>query len=134
MIPLVECKIEALCEINTSEDPQKVEQAVSNILDGVEIKTTKYSLIAKSGEMESLAKIHESIQNHNTKKIYYRILNDNLEGNSTWFYLNKQAAFANNVAICEHDDESPMGPIKIVLSSRNIDRVIEWLVSTSMTE
>ncbi len=129
MIPLIDCKIEALCEINPSEDPQKVEQAVFNLIDGAEIKTTRYSLAAISNEMESLAKIHESIQNHHTKKIYYRILNENLEGNTTWFYLNKQAAFANNVAVCEHDDESPMGPIKIVLSSKNIERVIEWLIS-----
>ncbi|MGQ0606410.1 MAG: RNA-binding domain-containing protein [Candidatus Nitrosotenuis sp.] len=129
MISLIDCKIEALCEINPSEDPQKVEQAVSNLIDGIEIKSTKYSLEATSKEIESLAKIHESIQNHNTKKIYYRILNQNLEGNSTWFYLNKQAAFVNNVAVCEHDDESPMGPIKIILHSKNIERVIEWLLS-----
>lgn len=129
MIPLVDCKIEVVCSINPSEDPTKVEQAVSNILDNVEIKTSKYALKATSAELESLAKIHESISNHNTKKIYYRILNQNLEGNSTWFYLNKQAAFASNVAVCEHDDESPLGPIKIVLSSKNIERVIEWLIS-----
>ena len=129
MIPLVDCKIEAVCSINPSEDPAKVEQAISNILDNVEIKASKYSLQATSKELESLSKIHESISNHNTKKIYYRILNENLEGNSTWFYLNKQAAFANNVAVCEHDDESPLGPIKIILSSKNIERVIEWLIS-----
>jgi hypothetical protein len=129
MIPLVDCKVEVVCSINPSEDPVKVEQAVSNILDNAEIKTSKYALKATSKELESLAKIHESITNHNTKKIYYRILNQNLEGNSTWFYLNKQAAFANNVAVCEHDDESPLGPIKIVLSSKNIERVIEWLIS-----
>jgi predicted RNA binding protein with dsRBD fold (UPF0201 family) len=129
MIPLVDCKVEVVCSINPSEDPAKVEQAVSNILDNAEIKASKYALKATSKELESLGKIHESISNHNTKKIYYRILNQNLDGNSTWFYLNKQAAFANNVAVCEHDDESPLGPIKIILESKNIERVIEWLIS-----
>jgi hypothetical protein len=129
MIPLVDCKVEVVCSINPSEDPAKVEQAVSNILDNAEIKASKYTLKATSKELESLGKIHESISNHNTKKIYYRILNQNLDGNSTWFYLNKQAAFANNVAVCEHDDESPLGPIKIILESKNIERVIEWLIS-----
>lgn len=129
MIPLVDCKIEALCEIKSSEDPHKVEEAITNILDNAEIKISNYSLSAISKEIESLAKIHDSIQNHNTQKIYYRILNQNLDENSTWFYLNKQAAFAKNVAICEHDDESPLGPIKIVLHSKNIERVIEWLIS-----
>lgn len=129
MIPLVDCKVEVMCSINPSEDPAKVAHAVSNVFDNIEIKTSKHALKATSQELESLAKIHESISNHHTKKIYYRILNQNLEGNSTWFYLNKQAAFANNVAVCEHDDESPLGPIKIILSSKNIERVIEWLIS-----
>lgn len=129
MIPLINCTIQVVCEINPSEDPQKVEQAVSNIIDNAEIKTKNYSLSATSKDIESLAKIHESIQNHHTQKIYYKILNQNLDGNSTWFYLNKQAAFVNNVAICEHDDESPLGPIKIILESRNIESVIDWLIS-----
>lgn len=129
MIPLINCKVEALCEINPSEDPHKVEQAISNIIDDAEIKITNYSLSATSKEIESLAKIHQSIQNHHTQKIYYRMLNQNLDGNSTWFYLNKQAAFVNNVAICEHDDESPLGPIKIILQSKNIESVIDWLIS-----
>lgn len=130
MIPLISCKVEALCEINPSEDPHKVEQAVANLIDNAEIKVSNYSLSATSKEIESLAKIHESIQNHNTQKIYYRILTQNLDGNSTWFYLNKQAAFVNNVAICEHDDESPLGPIKIILQSKNIESVIDWLISS----
>ena len=84
---------------------------------------------ASSKSLETLTKIHESITNHNTKKIYHRILNDNLSENSTWFYINKQAAFVNNVAVCEHEDESPLGPIKVILYSKNIQRIIEWLIS-----
>ncbi|HIH07103.1 MAG TPA: hypothetical protein HA292_03015 [Candidatus Nitrosotenuis sp.] len=129
MIPLVNCKVELVCSINNSEDPTKVELAASNVLDNAQIKTSKYALQATSTEIESLTKIHQFISNHNAKKIYYRILNENLQGNSTWFYLNKQAAFANNVALCEHEDESPLGPIKIILSSSHIERVIEWLIS-----
>jgi|TARA_Y100000815_G_scaffold61902_1_gene50225 predicted RNA binding protein with dsRBD fold (UPF0201 family) len=48
---------------------------------------------------------------------------------STWFYLNKQAAFANVIALCDEADESPLGPIKVVLHSKNIEDVIDWLVS-----
>ena len=31
-IPDVACRIDAYCSINPSEDPQKVEQAISNVL------------------------------------------------------------------------------------------------------
>ena len=48
---------------------------------------------------------------------------------STWFYLNKQAAFASVITLCDEVDESSLGPIKVVLHSTNIENVIEWLVS-----
>lgn len=129
LIPVVDCKIEAFCEINPSEDPQKIQQALSNVLENVESKTTDSSIMASSKDITSLSKIHEFIQNHNSQRVYFRFLSNNLEGDSTWFYLNKQAAFANSIAICEHDNESPLGPIKIVIYSKNIDRIIEWLTS-----
>ncbi len=53
----------------------------------------------------------------------------NLRDDSTWFYLNKQAAFMNTVALCAEDEESPLGPIKIILTSKNIESIIDWLTS-----
>lgn len=129
MIPQVDCKIEAFCEVNPSEDPQKIQQLLSNVLDNIEFKITENSITASSAQIESLSRIHESIKNHSSRRVYWRFLNDNLEGNETWFYLNKQAAFVNSVALCEHADESPLGPIKIVIRSKNIERIIEWLTS-----
>ena len=46
-----------------------------------------------------------------------------------WFYLNKQAAFANVITLCDEEDQSSLGPIKIVLHSKDIANVIDWLVS-----
>ena len=53
----------------------------------------------------------------------------NMAENSTWFYLNKQAAFVDVVALCNEADESALGPIKIVLNSNNIEEIIENLAS-----
>ena len=64
----------------------------------------------------------------NSQKNYQRNFRKNLTENSTWFYLNKQAAFADKIAICEESDESPLGPIKIVLTSPDIDRVVDWII------
>lgn len=129
MIPEIDCKIEAFCEVNPSEDPQKVQQLLSNVLDEVEFDITENSIRASSRQIESLSKIQKSIQNHSTRRVYWRFLNDNLDGNETWFYLNKQAAFANSIALCEHANESSMGPIKIIIQSKSIERIIEWLTS-----
>ncbi|WKT58430.1 RNA-binding domain-containing protein [Candidatus Nitrosotenuis chungbukensis] len=127
MIPILDCKIEAFCEINPSEDPEKIEQVMTNVLNNAEFKIGKGSITATSREIESLSKIRESIQKHRSQNVYLRFLDDNLDGDETWFYLNKQAAFVNSISLCEHADESALGPIKITLRSKNIERVIEWL-------
>jgi len=127
LIPVLDCKIEAYCEINPSEDPRKIEQVMINVLNNVELKLNKDFITAVSSKIESLSKIHESIQKHRSQNIYMRFLDNNLDGDETWFYLNKQAAFVNNISLCEYAEESALGPIKITISSKNIGRVIEWL-------
>ncbi len=128
-IPDVTCKIDAHCSINSSEDPKKVEQAVSNILVDMNFKINRESLNASSKSLESLSKVYETIHARRTQKTYRRQMNHNLNDDSTWFYLNKQAAFAKVVALCSEADESPLGPIKVILRSNNIERIIEWLIS-----
>ena len=129
LIPNVTCKIFAYCPIFPSEDPKKVQQALSNIFEDVEIKLGKNSIKVSSENLEVLAKIFEVIHSHKTQRIYRKHLNNNLVDDSTWFYLNKQAAFVNTIALCGEADESPLGPIKVILESVDIESVIEWLVS-----
>ncbi len=125
----VNCKVSAFCTINASEDLEKVRTAVSNILTDMDEKITGDSLVVNSSNYESLTKIYETMRSRRTKSAYRRHLMRNMAKDSTWFYLNKQAAFANVIALCDEADESPLGPIKVVLHSKNIEDVIDWLVS-----
>ena len=52
-----------------------------------------------------------------------------MKDNSTWFYLNKQAAFVDVVALCNEANESALGPVKVVLESNDIEKTIETLTS-----
>ncbi len=125
----VDCKISVYCTINESEDVNKVRTAVSNILTDMDEKITDNSLAANSSNYESLTKIYETMRTRKTKSAYRRHLMRNMTEDSTWFYLNKQAAFANVIALCDEEDQSPLGPIEVVLDSKNIEDVIDWLVS-----
>jgi len=125
----VNCKVSAFCTINASEDMEKVRTAVSNILTDMDEKITGDSLVVNSSNYESLTKIYETMRSRRTKSAYRRHLMRNMAKDSTWFYLNKQAAFANVIALCDEANESPLGPIKVVLHSKNIEDVIDWLVS-----
>ena len=124
-----DCKISAYCIINASEDITKVRTSLSNILIDMDEKIIGDSLIGNSNNYESLARIYETMRSRKTKSAYRHHLMRNMTEDSTWFYLNKQAAFANVIALCDEVDESSLGPITVVLRSKNIEDVIDWLVS-----
>jgi hypothetical protein len=44
-----------------------------------------FSIKAQSNELKSLKKISETISSSQSQKIYTRNLENNLEGDSTWF-------------------------------------------------
>ena len=125
----VDCKVSAYCTINASEDINKVRASLSNVLIDMDEKLTGDSLVANSNNHESLTKIYETMRSRKTKSAYRKHLMRNMTEDSTWFYLNKQAAFADVTVLCDEADESPLGPIKVVLHSTNIEDVIEWFVS-----
>ena len=128
-IPNISCNIHISSSINPSEDPEKVKKAILNIFPNLLVETEQFSAYSKSNELRSLEKIYEAIRLRHSQKIYLRTLEKNLKNDTTWFYLNKQAAFVEKIAICEESDESPLGPIKIILTSSNIDGIIDWMVS-----
>ena len=121
------CKVQVSCQINPSEDPSKVETAILNIFPDLEISISDKLLLGKSNGMNTLSNVSESIRSKNTKNIYQRILKKNSNENSTWFYLNKQAAFVNTVSLCNESNESPLGPIKVVLEGNDIENIIQSL-------
>ena len=127
-IPSLSCKIEMFCTINPSESIEKIEQAISNIFPYSIINNNNFSINAQSKELRSFEKIYLFIHNNNLQKNYLRSLEDNLQDDTTWFYLNKQAAFVEQIVICEESNESPLGPIKVILTSSNIDAIIDWIV------
>lgn len=126
-IPSISCKIEMFASVNPSEDSQKIIKAISNIFPFSKIEFHNFSVNALSSDLRSFEKIYETIYSKHSQKTYRKYLEKNLENNSTWFYLNKQAAFVGKIAICEQAEESPLGPIKVIVSSPNIDKIIEWI-------
>jgi len=127
--PELSCSVEVFCSINPSEDLQKIETAILNIFPDIEINKNKMQITGISKKIESLSRIFEIIHNRRIKTAYRRILNQNLSGTSTWFYLNRQAAYVDVIALCNEEDESPLGPIEIILDSKQIEQVIDWLTS-----
>ena len=111
--------IQIFCEVNPSEDPEKVKLAVNNVFPDIELEVSDFNITGKTNDIQILSQISKSIHEKNTKNTYQRILKKNNDGDSTWFYLNKQAAFVNTVALCIEANESSLGPlVKLTISSQ----------------
>lgn len=126
-IPKVACKIEVYAAVNPSEDPEKVRHAVSNVIHASDFQYKEGSIKATSNDVESLSKIQEMIKKYQTNRVYRRQMRFNTKEDTTWFYLNKQAAFVDVIAICEEAEESAMGPIKVIIHSEDLDKIKDWL-------
>ena len=126
-IPEISCKIEVYAAVNPSEDPEKVKSAVSNVISDTSLQYKDGSIKATSTDLESLSRIHETIRKRKVNRVYRRQMRFNTKGETTWFYLNKQAAFVDTIALCEEAEESPMGPIKVILHSKKLENIVDWL-------
>ncbi|MDE1724424.1 MAG: hypothetical protein KGH76_00820 [Thaumarchaeota archaeon] len=130
--PNISCKIEGYAAVNPSEDPEKVQLALSQVLPVADYQYKEGSIKATSNDIECLQKIQESIKKHRSNRVYRRQMRYNTKGDTTWFYLNKQAAFVDVIAICEEAEESAMGPIKIILHSKSIEKIVDWLAPETL--
>ena len=119
------CNVQVLCDINISEDVSKVKNAVLNVFPDLRISIADSQLVGKSNDITYLTNISELIHNKKTNNAFERILKKNTNENSTWFFLNKQAAFVEIVALCNDADESSLGQIKLILEADDIESVIE---------
>ena len=127
--PNVSLDIRVECDVYLSENSVKVIKAVKNILNNCTVTLTDSKILAISKIPESLNKIYEHARSRAILGVFRRVLDDNTIANYTWFYLNKQAAYAGIVSICEEESESPLGPIKITITSNQLQFIINWLTS-----
>lgn len=121
----IKINIQVFCEINPSEDPEKIKISIVNLFPELKINIQENQLSGSSDDIELLSKVLKSIKSRQTINVLLRIMKSNMTSDSTWFYLNKQAAFVDVIALCNEPDESALGPIKIILNSNNIEKTIE---------
>lgn len=122
-----EVKISVYAEIKPSEDKDKVLQAVKNIFPGIEVIISNNKVEGKGEGKDLLIFLRNKVRDKQVQAVLKRLLSENKADNSTWIYLNKQAAFAKHIVLCEEERESPLGPIKLEIKCDNIDELIRWM-------
>jgi predicted RNA binding protein with dsRBD fold (UPF0201 family) len=127
---LVELKVEA--RVNPSESPERVKNAIANVIQCKPEIRYGNKVIGKSFGGESLRTIYEQIRSRTAMGVLRRILLINRADNSTWFLLNKQAAATGILVVVDNELESPLGPVRVTISCEEIDALIDWLVPSNM--
>lgn len=124
-----EVEIKAEAAVNPSEDSQKVIAAIENVIEKCYPEFRYGSrAIGRARGTEPLALIYEQVRSRSAMGVLRRMLVDNRSGDTTWFYLNKQAAAAGIAAVVEDEQESPLGPIKVTIDCEELDSLVDWLV------
>jgi predicted RNA binding protein with dsRBD fold (UPF0201 family) len=119
--------VRAETPLNPSEDLEKVSTAVSNVVDDCVFDSKHGKVIGRSIGSEALNTIYEHARSKAALGVLRKALLANRIGDATWFLVNKQAAAADTVAFVETKEESPLGAIKVIIESDELEKVIEWL-------
>jgi predicted RNA binding protein with dsRBD fold (UPF0201 family) len=116
--------------INPSEEPSRVIKCLMNTVNGgsPEINEEGNLAMVKTEGLHALHHIRVGVKARFSAGVLRRLFEYNRSNNKTWFLLNKQAAYSGVIAIVESSVESSLGPIMVTITSRDLDRVLEWLV------
>jgi uncharacterized protein len=126
--PKWDVSVTAETSVNPSEDPDKVIRSLVNAVNGGTTRIRNNNALVTCEGIHSLHHIRVGVKSRLSEGVLSRLLERNRTDNTTWFLLNKQAAYSGVIALVEDWDESSLGPIRVTIDSRDLDKVIEWLV------
>jgi predicted RNA binding protein with dsRBD fold (UPF0201 family) len=112
--------------VNPSEELEKVYATIRNIFPNSKCMQKDDKIYFSTERFDELKKIKEQIKSRATVAVLKKVLYNNQNINTTFFLLNKQAAYSGVVAIIEEEEESPLGPIKITIKNQDIEEIIRW--------
>ena len=123
-------------EINPTEAEEKVKAAIGNMLGNVSISIKPEAkgsvLTAEAAGQDSLLKFRNLLRSDRIRDAARRVLFHSINGNTISFCLNKQVAYAGHISFSEASAESPLGPIRVTITSDNPRMLIEWLAEKTV--
>ncbi|MCW4005508.1 MAG: hypothetical protein NWF04_02760 [Candidatus Bathyarchaeota archaeon] len=118
-------------EVSPTENEEKVQRALFNLFGSAPVESkpafrgSVLTIDAKG--QESLSTLRNVLRRDRIRDSSRRALRQQLKGDALSFCLNKQVAFAGHVSFCEAEAESPLGPIRVTLTSPDLREIIDWL-------
>ena len=128
-------KLEVSTVIKPSEDPEKVKSALRKIYDFKEFKEEgpddegTINISAEAYGIDALRYFFEQVRK---QRIVQAIRNQmlsimDINNNEVEFMINKQALTRGIFSFCSGSEESPLGPVYIRISAKDIEYVLNYL-------
>jgi len=115
------------CPVFPSEDPEKVRQAVLNIFPDAVLDISDDRISSASAGMEHFG---NQIRRQRILDTARSVLMRGRRGERSFFYLNKQAAFAGKISFVE--EKAVLGTIKVTVEAEDITSFIEMLAPNTV--
>ena len=116
--------------LSPSEDPEKVAGALRNVVGcPLEPSAGKGHLSLATDDPRAISHVRDQLRDRHVRSAARRQLLVNSSGRTTSVMLNRQAAAAGVVAVCGSREESPLGPIYLVIESDDLAAVLDWLTA-----
>ncbi|MEM0453461.1 MAG: RNA-binding domain-containing protein [Sulfolobales archaeon] len=128
---MIEVRVET--EVKPTEDVDKVKKAVLNLvdvskLDVVDVGGGYKLLVGVSTDIKSLIKLHRLLRVERILDTARNVMLKSLVGENTLVLkFHKQSAYAGKASLITHDEESPLGPITLTITTDKVREVIDWL-------
>jgi len=126
-----EVTVQVETEIYPTEDEEAVKAAVNNIISGanITIKPAQKgsTLYAEAKGQQSLIQFRKLLRQDRIRDAARKLLFRAIRGETICFYLNKQVASAGHISFSEETAESPLGPIKVTITTENPRELVERL-------
>ena len=129
MLPDFEFTVTVDASVSPSEDPKKVKEAAANLVLGskYELREVEASVRLTTQDPRALWRLHEQLRDRHVRGAARRLLLRGTEGNISTLLINRQAASAGIIVLCNSEPESPLGPLFMRIASEQLDQIIQWL-------
>ncbi|AIF68471.1 hypothetical protein PAP_00120 [Palaeococcus pacificus DY20341] len=121
-------EVEVEAHVYPTEDIEKVKIAMLNLVADLEFdafdKGDYIILTGKTKSKKALQRLYELFRGQAILDTARMILEEGTFGEEIIFKVHKQVAYAGKV---NFNEESPLGPITIIIRSKNPYKLIKWL-------
>ncbi len=115
------------CRVNSTESPEKVRKALTNMFGEIKLVEAEESLTAGFEDYLSLRELRAKIAQDKIRDTLSDVLTRWVDGDRLSFGLNRQAAYAGHVSLTL-ENEDPMGSIHVMVEG-DVKQVITFLTS-----